>query len=575
MGLLNSSLHIGRTAILGYQNALQIVGSNISSAGSPDYTRLTPQLNPLQGSLRPDGMQPGAGVTLTGIRRHVDEGIESRLRLASGDVESATVALDTLQQLEAYFDDTTGNDLGTRLADLFHAFDDLQNNPSDPATRDLLLSRATHLAESFATLRNRLGDLRAAADGQIPTVVEQADELAREIARLNEQVSESEGFSTGQATSLRDRRDALLRELGKLASISVRTQEDGTMNVYLGSETLVQGNRSRGLTVVEETTGSTSATAIRFTDTLGDVPVRGGRLGGLLEVRERFGVEEIEALDQLAGALIESMNRLHADGQGLVGYRSLVGGQAVQNPSLPLNDPSQNLPFPPSGGSFFLTVIDDATGSPVATRIDINADPDTGDSLEDLAANISAQVTGVTASVTPGNHLALTADDGLTFTLGFDGQQQRADTSGVLASLGVNTFWAGSSAADIRVRDDLVADTRMIAAGGVFLPGDGSTAGRMAALDEQALPALSGRSVLAAYNAISGGVAVAMAGAQDDVEANRGVFESLLAQRESISGVSLDEEAIALVKYERAFQGAARFLRTVDQMIQELVTLLN
>ena len=84
MGLLNSALQIGRSALLGYEGALQVVGSNISSAGSADYTRLSPQLDPLQGNLITGDLQPGAGVALTAIQRNIDEALEGRVRLAIG-----------------------------------------------------------------------------------------------------------------------------------------------------------------------------------------------------------------------------------------------------------------------------------------------------------------------------------------------------------------------------------------------------------------------------------------------------------------------------------------------------------
>src|SRR3972149_5783852 len=88
MGLLNSALQIGRSALLSYQGALQTVGSNISSAGSPDYTRLAPPLVPIQGSLIANDLQPGAGVALTDIQRYLDEALEGRVRLAIGGQEA-------------------------------------------------------------------------------------------------------------------------------------------------------------------------------------------------------------------------------------------------------------------------------------------------------------------------------------------------------------------------------------------------------------------------------------------------------------------------------------------------------
>ena len=84
MGLLNSALQIGRSALLSYQGALQVVGNNISSAAAPGYTRLSPQLDPLQGVPMAGDLQPGAGVAMSAIQRNIDESLEARIRLAIG-----------------------------------------------------------------------------------------------------------------------------------------------------------------------------------------------------------------------------------------------------------------------------------------------------------------------------------------------------------------------------------------------------------------------------------------------------------------------------------------------------------
>src|SRR3990172_6857356 len=114
MGLLNSALQIGRSALLSYQGALQTVGSNISSAGSPDYTRLVPQLDPIQGSLVANDLQPGAGVALTDIQRYLDEALEGRVRLAIGGQESAGAPPTLSPPGETFFHSITGARAGAR-----------------------------------------------------------------------------------------------------------------------------------------------------------------------------------------------------------------------------------------------------------------------------------------------------------------------------------------------------------------------------------------------------------------------------------------------------------------------------
>jgi flagellar hook-associated protein 1 FlgK len=576
MGLLNSALHIGRSAILSYQGALQTVGNNISSAGSADYTRLVPQLDPLQGNLLGRDLQPGAGVALTDIQRIIDEALEGRLRLAMGNEQEAAVRQASLAQVEALVDELSGVGLGTRLTELWTMFDELQNTPEDPALRDLAIARGDQLANSFRSLRAQLVRLGQDIDGQIGSVVERADEIASEIAELNQQITTSEAGRRGQATALRDQRDALLRELSELFDVTVREQLDGTVNVYVGSEALVQGARYRSLVAETRIDGEFIRTSVRFADTGQQVQVQAGQLAGLIASREQDAYGRIAAIDQLAAAVIAEVNRVHVNGQGVTGFRSLTGSYDLLATGVPLDSAAAGLPFPPKNGSFYITVEDDATGTPIAYRIDVNLQGDPADTtLESLVINFNNQVAGVTASITGDRRLALTADAGYSFTFGHDGQHYREDTSGVLAALGINTFFAGRDAASIQVSESLRANPDLLAAASVFLPGDGTNATRLAGLDAAVSERLDGASLMEFYGSIANSVAVAASSANAEVAATGAILSSLSAQKESISGVNLDEEAISLLKFERAFQGAARFVTVVDGLLEELVTMIR
>lgn len=574
MGLLNSALQIGRSALMGYQGALHVVGGNVSSAGSPDYTRLSPQLDPLQGPLISGDLQPGAGVALTAIQRNIDEALESRLRLAIGVDAAAAERSAAGAQIEALFDEFGGGGLGTPLAEFFHAFDELQNTPEDPSIRDLAITRGIQLVDSVRHVRSDLSALKDAIDGQIGDLVEQADGMAQEIGRLNEEISRTEAGRRGQATGLRDQRDALVRALGELLDVSVREQSNGAVNVYVGSETLVQGGTVRGLRAVTDIVDGEMRTSVRFADTNQQVVPGAGRLAGLIAARDQN--VPTAALDELAAALINDVNRIHADGQGLSGFTTAAGTNDVLATDVPLDLAGAGLAFPPENGSFYITVTDDVTHTPVAHRIDVNLDgTDAGTTLESLVSDINAQVDGVTASITSDNRLNIEADAGLSFTFGYDGQAWRQDTSGVLAALGINTFFEGRDARDIAVNEGLVAQPSQLAAAAVYMPGDGSMAGRIAALDSAASQRLDGRSITDSYTRIVSRVALDTGGARDDAEAASTILSSLRAQRESISGVSLDEEAVSLLKFERAFQGAARFVTVVDDLLSELVQLIR
>lgn len=574
MGLLNSALSIGRSALMGYGAALQVVGSNISSAGSPDYTRLSPQLDPLQGSPIAGDLQPGAGVALTAIQRNIDEALEARVRLAIGSEASVATQEIALAQVEILFDDLGGVGIGARFTEFFNAFDEVQNTPEDRAVRDLAVARGVQLADSLRELRARLAALGDDMDSQIAAIVQSADQIAGEIARLNVEITTAEAGRQGQVTGLRDQRDALLRNLSGLFDVTVREQPNGTVNVYVGSEALVQGGSARGLIAVEEVDGQSSRLSIRFADTNQQIDIEGGRLHGLVLGRDQG--TQIAALDRLASAVIADVNRIHADGQGLVGFNSVTGANEVFAIDESLDGTNAGLAFPPQNGSFYITVADTSTGTPVAFRIDVDLDgTDGGTTLESLVEDINTQVAGVTASITSDLRLQLTADDGFTFTFGNDGQQAREDTSGVLAALGLNTFFTGTDARNIMVNEELTGQSTLLAAAGVFFAGDGTTAGRIAALNTAVSERLGETSITGFYHTITNAVAVNANAVHNDLRAASGVLESLQAQRESVSGVSLDEEAISLLKYERAFQGAARFVTVVNDLLAELIRLVR
>lgn len=576
MGLLNSALQIGRSALLSYQGALQTVGNNISSAGSPDYTRLAPQLDPLQGSLVANDLQPGAGVALTSIQRYIDEALEGRLRLAIGGQEQAATRQVNLVQVESYFDDLSGAGVGSVLIEFWSRFDELQNNPEDLAVRDLVVSGGARLADSLGTLRSQLADLGADIDGQIADVVALADDLARQIANLNEQISTTEAGRRSQATALRDQRDAILRQLSQILDITVREQPDGSLNVYAGSEAIVQAASARQLIAVQSIDGEFVRSSIRFADTNQQLQVRGGRLAGLIEAREQDAYGQIAAVDRLAEAIISDVNRVHADGQGRVGFTSVIGDYDMLDTDVALNSTAAGLAFPPQSGSFYVTVADDATGTPVAYRIEIDLDGvGTDTTLQSLVDDFNSQVTGATASITSDNRLSISADAGFSFTFGYDGQTARSDTSHVLAALGINTFFSGTDASSIAVSQTLRDRPSLVAAASVFLPGDGLNAGRLAGLGSATSDRLGDTSLVGFFNSISNSIAVAGSAVNADVEASSSILTSLQAQKESISGVSLDEEAIALLKFQRAFQGATRFISVVDDLLSELIALIR
>jgi flagellar hook-associated protein 1 FlgK len=566
---LTSSLSVGRTALAAYQAALEVVGNNIANSATPGYVRISPQLSAVPGPTTRAG-QIGGGVNLSSLKRHVNASLEARLRTALSDKESASAEQLSLDRVENVFSLLGDRNLATLIGEFFSSLGDLQNNPENLATRGIVLDTADALAASICDIRADLIRLRDDLNEEIEGATGQADEIAAKIAELNTQITVAEAGSSGPAAGLRNQRDQLLTELAELFAITVREQPSGAMNVYIGNESLIQFGMSFGLKTVTETDSDGYALAVvRFQHNNAQIRPPSGLVEGLINSRDNYLANQMSRLDTLAAGLIREINNIHAGGKGLEGFSQLTALTEVTDPTQALSLADNGITFLPQTGSFFIDVKDTATGTVVRTQIHIDLDGiGTDSTLDSVAADITANVAGVTATVLSTGRLQLTASGGSTFTFA-------DDTSGFLAALGLNAFFSGKDSSDIAVYSLLAGNPALLAAAKSDLPGDGSNATDLASLQDQAVSILGGVSLNDYYTATMSNIAVSLSGARSAAEAGAIIFDSLTAQREALSGVSLDEETVSLITYQRAYQAAARFVNVVDEMMQVLLSLVR
>jgi flagellar hook-associated protein 1 FlgK len=130
---------------------------------------------------------------------------------------------------------------------------------------------------------------------------------------------------------------------------------------------------------------------------------------------------------------------------------------------------------------------------------------------------------------------------------------------------------AQGAARAIAVSSDVAGNPNAIAASSsaTALPGNSDNAVALSALANQ--PAVGGRSPSEAYGDIVGDVGSRKQTAADNAATREAVATQATAARESTSGVSLDEEMVALSKYQRAYEASSKLITTVDQLLGELM----
>lgn len=143
---------------------------------------------------------------------------------------------------------------------------------------------------------------------------------------------------------------------------------------------------------------------------------------------------------------------------------------------------------------------------------------------------------------------------------------------------GVNFFNASGTvtAANISVNAAVAGDPRLIVASPLGQPGQsGTVAGEIANLltDTNSTAGTRSGSFSSIFSSMLSDAGEYIQSAENDLETQAAVLSQAIAQRDAVSGVSLDEEAINLLQYQKSFEAAARFIKVADEMTQMILSL--
>jgi len=563
---LMGALNVGKSALAVTQAQLQVTGNNIANAGNADYTRQVAAASSSKDQILSGSQFIGTGVNLQSITRQIDEALEGRLRGAISDDNAADTTQQWLGQVQSVFNELSDNDLSTQASTFFKGWSDLANSPQDNGLRQIVIQNGKALATGFNGLRSQLFDLQSSVNERMKGLATNANGLAQQVADLNSQIVVAEGGSGSGANSLRDARDAVIKQLSELMDVKTIQEANGNVNVYAGSEPLVIGGDNRGIATKQSTVAGKSSLDLVFARDGGTVSVSSGQLGALTSVSASIdGVAD--QVDSLANNLIFELNKVYSSGQGLNGFNSVTSSNPVDDATLALNDPKAGLNFTPTNGSFVVHVKDKSTGQVTSTLVQVDLDGLNGNdtTLNSLSTSLGA-ISGVQASISGGKLTIAGASSNIELTFS-------QDSSGALAAIGVNNYFTGSDASDIAVNSVLQAQPSLLAAAKNGQSGDNQTALAISQLESAGMKGLNGQSLKDAYQSMVNQVSVSVAGAQTNAEAAKNVHDTLDSQRQALSGVSLDEEAINLVRQQRAFQGAARLVSAVDELFRTLLAI--
>ena len=563
---LFSSIQSASNSLMAAQLGLQVTGNNIANANTPGYIRERLVLTPAP-TQRYGNLLLGTGVDVEGVIQQTDRFLEERLRGAASDLANGETQENTYVQLESLVAELSDTDLSTSLTNFFNSIHDIANQPESTSVRNLAVLQGRTLADDIRRLDSRVRSVREDVNSQIISAADEINTLLKTIADLNLQIVKAEGGDTSpsDAVGLRDRRSETLGKLSKITDIRAVEQPTGDITVFSGGEFLVFAGNYRQVTAVLETNRGLSAAEIRITETDSPLITSSGELSGLLTSRDEILAGFIDSLDSFTQALVYEFNKVYAGGQGLAGHTLLQGEYAVADVNASLDQ--AGLDFTPVNGSFQVQVLNKQTGlrQSIDIQVDLNGlDDDT--SLSDLAGQLDA-IDGIAATITTDRRLKIESDSPLVEFSFAD------DTSGTLAALGINTFFTGSHASDIAVNSVVRARPQTFSASRGGIGEDTQNAARLANLLSEPLSTQGNLSLATLYDQMTSEITQGAAVTHSVAEGFRVFQKTLEGQFLAISGVNIDEEAVRMIMFQRAFQASARVISTISEMLDLLVNL--
>ncbi len=615
-----TGIEIGKRGLITTTVGLDTVGHNLTNASTPGYSRQRVEMQAAEpltipGLNRPASPgQVGQGVEVARISRVSDSILEGRI-VAQGNKEGYWQQKEKyLHMVEQTYNEPADQSVRTLMDKFWGGWEQLATNPSDIASRQVVLQRGQTLLDGIKNRYHSLDQIRQMLDTEIQTSVAQVNDLTSQIAKLNDQIVKVKAAGDNP-NDLLDKRDQLVEKLSKYMNITINGQDPDEFNIHTGGYQLVQGRVALPLKLVADKNNEGFSKVV-WANTNQDVHFRGGKLGAFFNLRDKEIRGEIQNLDNMTINFVDLVNETHRAGYGLNGQTGTnffvekpgvlnVQGNFDRNGDGTFD---HTYLFRISGGNSLdpqaqigLKGTITLPGADGPVSIDYNPT----DTVHDILARINNSGAEVVARLDRNGALSLKAtpsantqnpdfvirhiEDSGQFLVGYAGILKasgqagaydwgHADAVTALRATGVSYQVAPllHPSGWMAINDKLKQDPGAIAAGfgkdgKPAEAGDGSAALAIAHLRNR--PVMVGQ--IATFDDYFAN-AVANAGLKSEQAKQAAstqdlVMKDLNDMKQSISGVNIDEELAQMIKFQHGYAAAARFVATVNQMLDTII----
>jgi flagellar hook-associated protein 1 FlgK len=567
-------------ALMTTQVQMRVTSSNIANADTDGYTRKIAN----QAAVVRAGV--GTGTTIVGISSTLDKLLLKSLRAAASELGAADTTASVTDRLQSLFGRTggAGTSIASTIAGLEAALLKLAKTPESESLQSVVVDALDALAAQLRGTSGGIQNLRADADDEIETKVQDVNAALHQIDELNDQIGQAAAL--GQSTAdLEDQRNQAIQGIASLMDVNYFVSSNGRMQVYTSSgQALLDGSvhalayESAGAVTagtVYSATPPSGFDAIRVDGKDITSHIKSGRIGALIDLRDDVLPAAQSELDELATELADALNAVHNKGTAIPPPASLTGRATVS--AADALSATGKVRFAVTNRDGVLVSYRDLDLASYAT-------------VGDLVAAIDS-IPGLSASINAEGHVKVTAD-GAAHGIAVNEMNSAvgAPPKGLSNWLGLNDLVTATGASDFAVRSDIVTNKSLLAtstldsSSSLTIGHDVLSLGS-AAIAESLHRALTEPNSFDAAGRLSGQRASFASYAADIVAANataasrasralagkETTYEALADTIASQSGVNLDEETARMAELQNLYEATAGLMRVLDDMFDALL----
>lgn len=257
---LFGGLYVGKSGLQTSQNALNTVAHNLSNQNTTGYVRQQVAMtdtyyNTISTTKAISNSQTGDGVRYSEVRHIRDYFFDMKYREESGRYSFYETSYSTTLEIEDILGELDGAAFKDSLDGLWTAMEELSKTPSDSTYMSMLVSKAASFVQNATSVYQSFIEYQDNLNLQIKDAVDEINAIGTRIDELNKKISMIETGGIEKANDLRDERDLLIDTLAGYGNITYSEDANSRVTVRFNGTDFVTdaGAYKMGLQQDDET----------------------------------------------------------------------------------------------------------------------------------------------------------------------------------------------------------------------------------------------------------------------------------------------------------------------------------